>query len=81
MRRLIPHTDMNAAQIVDCSYQALALVDLCENAAWTIQNGGNAETLSDAIGAAMRLARELLEPVHDALERHEGIAGGSIESD
>lgn len=76
MSRFIPHTDMSADEIMQCSYQARALVRLCESAAWNIQNGGGRpEILSDSIGAGLRLVMELLEPVHDALESHEGLKG------
>ena len=76
MSRLIPHTDMTAKQLLDCSYQAQAIIALCESAAWAIQNGGEVSDLSDAIGSGLRLATELLAPVHDALEHHEGVKGG-----
>jgi hypothetical protein len=76
MSRFIPQTDMIADEIIQCSYQARALVNLCESAAWNIQNGGGRpEDLSDSIGSALRLVMELLEPVHDALETHEGLKG------
>jgi hypothetical protein len=77
MSRLIPHTDMSTDELMQCSYQARAIVALCESAAWAIDNGGAADVLSDAIGAGLRLTLELLEPVHDALESHEGLKGGA----
>jgi hypothetical protein len=76
MSRLIPHTDMSAEQLMNCSYQALSICRLCEAAAWSIQNGETPHDLADAIGSGMRLARELLAPVHDALASHEGLKGG-----
>lgn len=77
MSRFIKHTDMTAAQLADCSRQASAILRLCDCAAWAIQNeSGDTETLADAIGQAQKLAIELLEPVQDALEVHEGLKGG-----
>ena len=71
MSRFIPHTDMSADELIQCSYQARAIISLCESAAWSTQNGGAADVLADSIGSALRLTLELLEPVHDALEIHE----------
>lgn len=79
MTRFIPHVDMTADQIMQCSYEASAIIRLCENAAWTIQNGGNATDLSDAIGAGLRAAQELIGVIHEALESHEGLKGGENE--
>jgi hypothetical protein len=81
MSRLIDHRDMTAEQIVDCCIQATAIMYLCETAAWSIQNGGdaNAYTLRETAGSikgALAAARELLGPVTDALESHEGLKGG-----
>ncbi len=77
MSRFIPHTDMSADELTQCSYQTRAILSLCESAAWAIQNGGAVDLLADSIGSGLRLAIELLEPVHDALERHEGLKGGA----
>lgn len=71
MSRFIPHTEMSADELIQCSYQARAIISLCESAAWAIQNGGAVDLLADSIGSALRLTLDLLEPVHDALERHE----------
>lgn len=76
MSRFIPHRDMSSDQIMQCSYDASALLRLCEGAAWAMQNGDDTTSLSDAIGAGMRVAQELLGVVHDALESHEGLKGG-----
>ncbi|MER9403685.1 hypothetical protein NKI36_06435 [Mesorhizobium caraganae] len=72
MTRLVDHRDTSAAEILDCSCEALAIIHLCESAAWAIQNGGNALGLADAIGSGLRLAYALLEPVHEALSSHDG---------
>lgn len=77
MSRLIPHRDMSTEDLLSCSYQAIAILHLCDSAAWAIQNGSGApDLLAGSIGTAMRLAVDLLEPVHDALEIHEGLKGG-----
>lgn len=82
MSRLIDHRDMTADQIMDCCIQATAIMHLCEAAAWSIQNGGdaNAYTFGETAGSikgALAAARELLGPVTDALESHEGLKGGA----
>lgn len=77
MSRFIPQADMTPDQLVQCSHQATAIIALCESAARSIQNGGAADLLADSIGSALRLTFELMEPVHDALERHEGVKGGA----
>ncbi|MBT1155710.1 hypothetical protein J1C56_08910 [Aminobacter anthyllidis] len=76
MTRFIPHGDMTADQIMRCSYEASAILRLCEAAAWAIQNGETPVDLADAIGAGTRVARDLLGVLHDALESHEGLKGG-----
>lgn len=76
MSRFIPHTDMSTDQIEATSYQAAAIIRLCESAAWAIQNGGNAVDLSDAIGAGLRAAYDMIGVMHDALASHEAFKGG-----
>lgn len=77
MSRFLPHSDMSADQLMQCSYEASAIIRLCESAAWTIQNGGDSTELSDAIGAGLRAAQELIGVMHDALARSEGLKGGA----
>ncbi len=76
MSRFVPQEDMTGDQVMQCSYEAAAIIRLCESAAWAIQNGGDASDLSDAIGAGLRTAHELVSVMHDALSRHEGLKGG-----
>lgn len=76
MNRFIPHRDMSADDLMATSYQAAAIIRLCESAAWAIQNGGDAENLADAIGAGLRAAYDMVGVMHDALESHEGLKGG-----
>jgi hypothetical protein len=80
MSRFIPQRDMSASDILSCVMQARAIIGLCERAAWAdIQNSASAVSLSqvaDDIQSALQLANDLLDPVQDALESHEGLKGG-----
>jgi hypothetical protein len=76
MSRLVSHRDMTGAEIIQCSAAAMAIVGLCENAAWDIAERGPNGTLSGSISAALKLALELMGAVHDALEAHEGAQNG-----
>lgn len=78
MSRFVPQSDMSADEIIRCSYEAAALMRLCETAAWAIQNGESPEDHAGAIGAGLRLARDLVDVMHDALERHEGLSGTEV---
>lgn len=71
MSRFIPYAEMTTEDIYQCSAQARAIISLCESASWAIQNGGPADVLADSIGCGLRLALELLEPVHDTTEFHQ----------
>jgi hypothetical protein len=84
MSRFIPQGDMSADEIVKCVIQAKALIGLCERSAWSdIQNGlnGSADAAvsqaAEDIQFTLQLARELLDPVQDALESHEGLKGNA----
>lgn len=77
MSRLIPHRDMSPMQLYRCCSEARAILNLCHQAAWTIQNSDDHSSINriaDDIGEATRLAAELLDPVSDALESHQGFA-------
>lgn len=80
MSRFVPQGDMGAVELMDCGYQALAICRLSEAAAWSIQNGEDPAELSDAIASGMRLARDLIAVMHDALETHEGLKTGEPEA-
>jgi hypothetical protein len=78
MSRFVHQRDMSADEMIQCSYQARAILHLIDIAAWSIENNiGAVDVLAGSIGTASRLALELLEPVHDALESHEGLKGGA----
>jgi hypothetical protein len=66
---------MTADQIIQCSYEAMAIIALCENTAWDLSERGENAELAEGISKALKLAMELLGPVHDALEVHEGLSG------
>lgn len=77
MSRSIPKRDITADQVVSRCSRAIAILHLCDSAAWAIQNGsGPTNLLADSVGTAMRLAVDLLEPVQEALEFHQGKKGG-----
>lgn len=80
MSRFIPAADMTADGIVKSCIQARAIVGLCQRAAWSdLQNGSKSEIpqVSEDIQFALQLVVELLGPVQDALENHEGLKGGA----
>lgn len=74
MSRIIPHSDMTADEITQCSYDAMAIVALCENAAFDLSGRGPNGTISGNVSIALKLALELMGEVHDALESHEGVS-------
>ncbi|TIP39107.1 MAG: hypothetical protein E5X77_30405 [Mesorhizobium sp.] len=70
--RLIPQADMSARQIIDTSYDLLAVLQLIKSLA-DAHNGGDMPVDDVAATArAMALAIQLHAPLHDALETHEG---------
>lgn len=75
MSRFTAHADMTAAELFDCVKDARAILELCHQAAWAIQNTDNeteSNGIADAVQQASRLAFEMLGPVYDALVVHEG---------
>jgi hypothetical protein len=74
MSRLINHREMSAAELMACCIQAAAIVRVCGSAAWAIQNGGDVN-MATSIVDALAAADDLLGPVTDALESHEGLKG------
>lgn len=76
MTRLIPHGDMTANEILDCSYEAQAIIETCALGLENLDEG-NASRMAGNLALALKSALTLLEPVHDALESHEGMAGKS----
>jgi hypothetical protein len=79
MSILIPHTEMNAEQVVECSYHAQAIIVVCRAAADGMQfNTGEATTIASAIDTAFGVALELIGPIDDALERRQGMKGSPM---
>lgn len=72
MSRLINHRDMSAAEICGCAYDALALIELAEHASYNV-GPSSPQVLFSSITNALSLAGEMLGPVIDALESHEGV--------
>lgn len=74
MSRFIPHSEMTAAELINCSYEAMAIIAVCRAAADGIgSNLGEATNIASSIDTALGIVTELLGPVHDALELHEGV--------
>ena len=81
MSRFIHHRDMTAEQVVKCVIQARALIGMCHRAMWAdVQNeniaSGEVSQAAEDIQFTLQLAQELLDPVQDAMEEHEGWKGG-----
>lgn len=73
MSRLVPQADMTADDILRCSYQAQGIIATCVLALDGL-NAGNVSATAADIALTLNAALELLGPVHDALEAHEGKA-------
>jgi hypothetical protein len=76
MSRFIPQGDMTADQIIDNSYDLLALLRVVEVAAMKLHDEHSPE-VACSLSRLISLAVELHAPVHDALEGHEGRKGGA----
>jgi hypothetical protein len=80
MSRWIDQAEMTADEIVKCVVQARAIIALCERASWSdLQNGANGiaeQQVAEDMQFALQLAGDLLGPVQDALESHEGVKTG-----
>lgn len=77
MSRFVHQRDMSAEEIVKCIVQARAVIGLCERVAWSdFQNGSDKvdQQLAEDMQFALQLAGDLLGPVQDAIESHEGRA-------
>ena len=79
MSRFIPQADMATDQLVALGIEAQALIRLCERAAWSDlqndSNGADNAQVAEDIQFALRLVGEMLVPIQDALESHEGFKG------
>lgn len=77
MSRFIPDGDMTADQLLKCSYQAQAIISLCSRVADNLSSSRSEAVTGGNIASALDLALELVGVMHDALETHEGLKGGS----
>jgi len=72
MTRLIHHREMTASEIIQTSYDAMAIVSLCKFVANDLsERSGSHATLLGEIGTALKLAESLMEVVHGIIEMHE----------
>jgi hypothetical protein len=71
---VIPQGDMSAAQLIETSYDLLAVLQLVKTAAEGCEGGTMPVDVVSAVVRAMALAIQLHAPLHDALEVHEGSA-------
>lgn len=77
MNRLIPQSEMSAEQLMQSSYQAMAIISLCSRVADDLSFDRPEAKVGAEIALALGLARELVAVMHDALETHEGLKGDS----
>jgi hypothetical protein len=80
MTRMIRQADMPYLDLFRCATDVFALLDLCREAAESIESNSDeaaVNRLADNIKQVTRLASELLEPVLEALETHEGMKRGA----
>lgn len=52
------------------SYDAMALVDMCESTAWRMTESDSAE-MADSLARVLKVAKDKMIVVHDQLERGE----------
>lgn len=69
MTRLANIREMTTDDIVECSYAAMAIVDLC---AFVLDEHED-RPRPNGLPCALRLASELMGAVHDTLETNEGV--------
>ena len=72
MSIFVPHTDMTADEITNCSYDLLAILHVAEVAAMHLADQHSSVT-ADSLARVLSLAVKLHAPMHDALEAHEGV--------
>jgi hypothetical protein len=65
---------MSAAQLIDTSYDLLAVLQLVRTAAEACEGSTMPVDVVAATSRAMALAIQLHAPLHDAIEVHEGAA-------
>ncbi|TGT36190.1 hypothetical protein [Mesorhizobium sp. M8A.F.Ca.ET.165.01.1.1] len=67
---------MTADQIIDTSYDLMALMTVAEAVARVLEDNPS-PGMAGALARLLALMTELNAPLHDALESHEGRNGGA----
>lgn len=73
--RFVDQGDMTAEQIIQTSFDLLAILHLLRTAADAAAGDSMSSEVSASIARGLTLAIELHAPLHDALETHEGTKG------
>lgn len=74
MKRLIHPSDMTAAQIIQCSRDAMVIVALCRRVSSDLPSGKQGVIAARDISVALATAVELMTCVHDAIQAHESVS-------
>jgi len=74
MSKFAHFRDFSRDEIVETSYQVIALLRLCEATAWVLNENGPPvhQQRASAMHEALKLALELQGLVHDTIEMQEG---------
>lgn len=79
--RFIHYRAMSTDQIVQCGYDAMAIVALCAVAARNLSEVGPNGTLAGDIAIALDLSGEFIARLHDTVEMHEGVLSAALDGD
>lgn len=71
LSRFLPQQTMSTDQIIECGYDAMAIIGLCAFAAREGSAGRLDTALAGDIACALDLAREMVAAMHDTVEMHE----------
>jgi hypothetical protein len=78
MSRFVHFRELSADEVVKCSYDMLAILDLCKSIADTAQINDRARIADMSnIGSALGLAMELAGLIHDTIETQEQVSRGT----
>lgn len=69
MSRFVDVRDMSREEIIDTSYQVLALLRLCMLASRSIHDGDYDRAMAGDIAMVIELVNDLAGIVHDSIER------------
>lgn len=69
--RFIHHREMSAEQIIQCGYDAMAIVSLCAAVSRDVAHHDQDRALAGNVATALDLAGELIGMLHDTIEVHE----------